>query len=126
MAKGLPKSIIKKYGISKKAWKVYKAKTKTKKKRKGVKMARKKTVRRRRSVGINLVNVGAGKLISDFARGWLGTGIVPAVAGYMLSTKTRRGMLRYAGIFMLGQGITDLVGGQMGTIKTTLKKVYGR
>ena len=53
----LPKSIIKKYGISKKAWRVYKSRSRSTKKRKVVSMARRKKYyvkRGRRRVGSSL------------------------------------------------------------------------
>ena len=67
MAKGLPKSIIKKYGISKKAWRVFrgrKGKTRSRKtrasnpkKRRKTKLGRRKRGRRRNSMTIPLAPI---------------------------------------------------------------------
>ena len=46
--KGLPKSIIKKYGISKKAWAVYRGKASPKRRRSPKQVRRKKTMARKR------------------------------------------------------------------------------
>lgn len=66
--KGLPKSIIKKYGISKKAWRVYRgqksskksSKRKVKKTAKRRKYSRKKKTRRKRSNKIPISVIAAG------------------------------------------------------------------
>ena len=96
MAKGLPKSIIKKYGVSKKAWQVYKEqkkggrKTKSKSKKSkskksgGRKKVAKKKTYRRRSFGFGKISLkGAifGGLLIAAAK-WLVRRFAPQFAGY--------------------------------------------
>jgi len=91
LAKGLPKSIIKKYGISKKAWSVYRGrKRKTSRTRKRKNPTRRKGVRRmarrkrRRS----------GKSITQQAFKWIRVGalVAPEVAEIMQYGLTRGAM----------------------------------
>lgn len=82
MAKGLPKSIVKKYGVTKEAWKIYKAQQKGKvyKKPKAKTTKRKKTMsrkkrRRKRTKTIPLAPV-IGFVAPLLAAKYGGTGII--------------------------------------------------
>lgn len=66
-ARGLPRSIIKKYGITKKAWRVFRGRKKggrsksaAKKTKRRVSRTAKKKRRRRRGIAIGLASVGVG------------------------------------------------------------------
>jgi len=78
LAKGLPKSIIKKYGISKKAWSVYRGRKRKTSRTRKTKVTRRKGVRRmarrKRRRG--------GKSITQQAFKWIRVGalVAPAVA----------------------------------------------
>ena len=93
---GLPKSIIKKYGISKKAWQVYrrmkkkvkrhvkKIKTKTKRVRRVARRRRRRTYRRSRSsISLNsiLKGVGVGAVAENFGM----SGLLKYGAGYFIA-----------------------------------------
>jgi len=108
MAKGLPKSIIKKYGISKKAWSVYrgrkksksrttKSKTKRRKKRNNPVRRVRRTARRRRR------KRGGGKNWQGTIFKWLRVAALVGPAAYQaakwpsMEDKLRQILIRYTG-----------------------------
>jgi len=104
MAKGLPKSIIKKYGISKKAWRVFRGKKKSKsnprpskKARKVRSLARRYFRRKRRRGGKSMMQT-AFKLIRIGA--FAAPGINAAIAQPTLEAKVVEGIKIYTGYDM--------------------------
>lgn len=110
MAK-LPKSLIKKYGISKKAWQVYKNRNKKKKKRKSPtiksrsrkrttkKMAKKKRTYRRKSRGLKPSQILIGGGIYGALRSYLDGAIKPLTSKIPLGTITDEAALFTLGYF---------------------------
>jgi len=71
MAKGLPKSIIKKYGISKKAWRIFRGQKKKPRSR----VSNPKTKRRKRNLGKRKRRRG-GKSLQNTVFKWLRVGSI--------------------------------------------------
>jgi len=82
MAKGLPKSIIKKYGISKKAWRVFRGR----KKRPRSRVSNPKTKRRKRKMG-RRKRRGGGKSLQQQVFKWLRIGALVAPGAIALTAK---------------------------------------
>ncbi len=101
---GLPKSIIAKYGVSKKAWAVFRGNKRTTKTKRGGKMSRRTRGRSRRSGGFrmgkllsmkNLALIGGASILGPkllpqidpkllaAGAGFVGAGIVGGIAGYL-------------------------------------------
>lgn len=116
---GLPRSIIKKYGVSKKAWAVYRGSTTQSRSKKSTRgrthMARKRYSRRRGGggfglgskgmlgggvVGGALLGLGAMYAVNTFAPQFSGNSLVKAGAGFLAG-----GPVGAAAAFLLGGGM---------------------
>ena len=134
MAK-LPKSIIKKHGITKKAWRIFRAKKGTTKKVKTkttrrVKTMVKRKVRKSRKSGMNAQTkriIGAaayatiGEPIFDMAASKVGIGIaddyVKAIGGYFLAKNTS-GILKGVGEAAMIISVSNVAKAQVGNLLT--------
>lgn len=126
--KGLPKSIIKKYGITKKAWRIFRGKktSRTRKaspaRRKGVKTMARRRKRRR-----------GGKSLTQQAFKWIRVGALVAPAAIVAldpgidpKEKINRGLAWYTGYYPPTQtwSIDNLKMGWMGFLGATIA-TYG-
>src|SRR3990172_11924573 len=130
---GLPKSIIKKYGVTKKAWAVFRG-TKSKSRPSGQErktMARRRGVKRRfgrHSAGLSVKDLAVGtaavsvfepfldNLAGNFAGGLLGgigDDVIKAGLGWYLAKK-QKGAIKGAGYALLVIGVRNIVAGFAG------------
>jgi len=135
LAKGLPKSIIKKYGITKKAWSVYRGRKRKTSRTRKARPSRRKGVRkmaRRR-------NRGGGNSIQRTAFKWIRIGALaaPAIVEFAFGADTPSGkafhtIRRYTGFdfYTKTWDITNLIEGwgpYLGAVLTTygIPKIAG-
>lgn len=126
---GLPRSIIKKYGVSKKAWAVFRGSnssrtsSKRRKARRGGSMARRKSYRRGSSGGFglggmgSLVKQGAIGGIAGYGAGMFGfkNPMLAGIGGLLLTKSIVGGAAAY-----LGNGMSGGMGGSVGSPGTTI------
>jgi len=75
---GLPKSIIKKYGVTKKAWQVYRGKLRRGKRKPRSRVSNPKTKRRKRNLARRKKRRGGGKSLQQQVFKWLRIGALVA------------------------------------------------
>lgn len=104
---GLPRSIIKKYGVSKKAWAVFRGTKHSAPRARGKSMVRHRFGRKRRGGGIGGLLSGKGKLA-----GMIGMGVVgQVIAGYVGAMAADKFM---PGNSMVRLGAAFIAGGPIG------------
>jgi len=124
MAKGLPKSLIKKYGISKKAWRVFRGRKKKPRSR----VSNPKTKRRTRNLARRKKRRRGGKSLQTTIFKWLrigalvAPGAVAVIKGNTLEEKLTYPLAKYTGYEAWNQkfNLMQLVEGYGPFLATTL------